>query len=94
VPGRRDAEIDRTPYRVLLRGPEGSKPLGVIWRGAAEPGDYPRAKPVILGLLRSPFEPRVAVVAMQKVVGTEAVEATAVTVMGGRLDRGWRKEAP
>ena len=94
VPGRRDAEIDRTPYRVLLRGPEGSKPVGVIWRGAAEPGDYPRAKPVILGLLRSPFEPRVAVVATQKVVGTEAVEATAVTVMGGRLDRGWRKEAP
>jgi hypothetical protein len=47
-----------------------------------------------VGLLRSPFQPRVAVVAMQKVVGIEAVEFMDVTVMGGRLDRGWRQESP
>ena len=91
--GPRDAELGKTPYRVLLRAPEGSKRLGVIWRVEQKSGDYPRTKPVILGLLRSPFEPRVAVVATQKVTGIEAVEATAVWIMGGRLDRGWHNEA-
>jgi hypothetical protein len=68
--------------------------VGVLWHVEVESGESPRAKPVIVGLLRSPFEPRVAVVAMQKVVGIEAVEFMDVTVMGGRLDRGWRQESP
>jgi len=94
VAGKRDPEMARTPYRVLLRGPEGSKQLGRLWRVESESGEAPRAAPVVVGLLRSPFEPRVAVLATQKVIGVEAVEATMVTVLGGRLDRGWRKEAP
>ena len=94
VAGQRDPQGSRTPYRVWLRGPEGSKPIGQLWRVEAESGESPRAAPVVVGLLRSPFEPRVAVVAMQKVIGIEAVEATMVTVLGGRLDRGWSQQAP
>jgi hypothetical protein len=94
VAGRPIEEKSRMPYRVLLRGPEGSKQVGVLWRVEVSSGKDPRAKPVIVGLLRSPFERRVAVVAMQKVTGIEAVQFMDMIVLGGRLDRGWRKEAP
>jgi hypothetical protein len=72
---------DPNVYDVLLHGPEGNKKLGVI-----RPGDDVYW-PQIAGLLRSPFEPRVAVT-----LGAQAgdkVRGMRFRFYGGRLDKGW-----
>jgi hypothetical protein len=40
-------------------------------------------------MLRNPFERRVAVFILQHMSGTEGVEIPIVTVLGGRLDKGF-----
>ena len=91
APGRRDREAYKTPYRVLLGGKDGVKQLGILWRVEVDSGQAPLGVPKLAGILRSPFEPRVAVLATQQMMGTEGVELTMVKVLGARLDRGWRK---
>ena len=89
--GRRDRKAYKTPYRVLLRGKDGVKQLGTLWRVEVDSGDAPLGVPKLAGILRSPFEPRVAVLVTQQMIGTEGAELTMVRVLGARLDRGWRK---
>jgi hypothetical protein len=92
VIGRRDREAYKTPYRVILRGKNGIKQLGVMWRVEADSGEPPLGAPKLAGILRSPYEARVAVLASQTMIGTEGAEITTVKVLGGRLDKGWRTE--
>jgi hypothetical protein len=92
APGRRDREGHKTPYRVLLRGKDGVKQLGILWRVEVDSGQPPLGVPKLAGILRSPFEQRVAVLATQQMIGDEGAEITMVKVLGGRLDRGWRQE--
>jgi hypothetical protein len=89
--GRRDREASKTPYRVLLRGRDGVKQLGTLWRVEVDSGQAPLGVPKLAGILRSPFEPRVAVLVTQQMIGDEGAELTMVKVLGARLDRGWRK---
>jgi hypothetical protein len=93
VAGRRDPERQKTPHRVVLRGSGGTKEVGIAWQVEAGSGEPPLGKPALVGLMRSPYEPRVAVLCRQQMVATEGVELTMVTVFGGRLDRGWRATA-
>ena len=88
--GRRDREASKTPYRVLLRGKDGVKQLGTLWRVEVDSGDAPLGVPKLAGILRSPFEPRVAVLVTQQMIGDEGAALTRVRVLGARLDRGWR----
>lgn len=90
VAGKRDADRQRIPYRVVLRGSGGEKTLGTVWRIEAESGQPPLGEPTLAGIIRSPLEPRVAVLCRQQMVGTEGAALTMLKVMGGRLDRGWR----
>ena len=90
VAGRRDREAHKTPYRVMLRGKDGVKQLGVLWKVDVDSGEPPVGPPKLAGILRSPFEARVAVVVTQQMVATEGAEISLVKVLGGRLDRGWR----
>ena len=92
APGRRDREGHKTPYRVLLRGKDGVKQVGILWRVDVDSGQPPLGVPKLGGILRSPFEPRVAVLATQQMIGDEGSEITMVKILGARLDRGWRKE--
>ncbi|HEX2731354.1 MAG TPA: hypothetical protein VHM70_07115 [Polyangiaceae bacterium] len=92
VAGRHDEETDKTPHDVVLRGPEGWKKLGVVWQVGRDSGMYVREKPIVRGLLRSPFEERVAVIVTQKGIDTEAAEVELLHVFGSRLDRRWHKD--
>jgi hypothetical protein len=87
--GRPDPERHRTSYRVTLQGREGTKQLGVLFRVGVESGEPPLSAPTLLGIMRSPWEPRIAVLCRQTMTGTEGAAITVITVMGGRLDRGW-----
>lgn len=90
--GARDRQTEKTPYQIALDGKDGTKRIGVVWRVWPESGAPPVSEPKLAGILRSPFEPRVAVVLTQRTVGVEAQESTVVTVLGGRLDRGWQRD--
>jgi hypothetical protein len=85
-PGRRDPESGKTRYEVLLRGRAGGKRLGSVWRVDEESGEPPVGAPKLLGTVRSPHGPRVAVLIMQEMIGTEGAQVTLVEVFGGRLD--------
>jgi hypothetical protein len=62
-----------------------------LWKVEVDSGQDPLAAPETKGLLRSPWEPRVAVVVTQKLTGTEGLLVTMVSMLGGRLDTGWRR---
>jgi len=87
--GRRDPEANKIRYDVILRGQQGQKLVGTVWRVGGDSGEDPVEAPRLLGIVRSPFEPRVAVLVTQQMIGTEGVSITLVNVFGGRLDEGW-----
>lgn len=89
--GKRNRETFKTPFSVVLRARDGSsKVVGTLWKVEVDSGDDPLAAPEAKGLLRSPWEPRVAVVVTQKLTGTEGLFVTMVSMLGARLDTGWR----
>jgi hypothetical protein len=59
-------------------------------RVEVDSGQPPLGVPKLAGILRSPFEPRVAVLVTQQMIGDEGARLTVVKVLGARLDRGWR----
>ena len=87
--GMPNADNGKTPYDVILRSKVGGKRLGSVFRVDVTAGEPPMGEPKIRGMLRNPFERRVAVFVLQDMVGTEGVEIPIVTVLGGRLDKGF-----
>ena len=85
-PGRRDPDKGKTRFEVLLRGRASARSIGWIWRVEEQSGESPIGAPKLLGVVRSPHEPRVAVLVIQQMIGTEGVEVTLVKVLGGQLD--------
>ncbi len=88
-PGSPDAESGKTPYDVILRGHAGGKRLGSLYRVDVTAGEPPLGEPKIRGMLRNPFERRVAVFVTQDMVGSEGIQIPVVKVLGGRLDKGF-----
>ena len=87
--GAPDAESGKTPYDVILRSRAGVKVLGSVYRIDVTAGEPPLGEPKIRGMLRNPFERRVAVFVTQEMVGAEGVATPVVRVLGGRLDKGF-----
>jgi hypothetical protein len=76
-------------YDVILRGRAGAKRIGSVETVDAAP----KTAPKIAGIVRSPFEPRVAVAVTQEAGSTEGTKGATVTTVkffGGRLDKGWK----
>jgi hypothetical protein len=88
-PGSPDAESGKTPYDVILRGRAGGKRLGSVYRVDVTAGEPPIGEPRIRGMLRNPFERRVAVFVTQEMVGSDGMQIPVVRVLGGRLDKGF-----
>jgi len=88
-PGSPDAESGKTPYDVILRGHSGGKRLGSLYRVDVTAGEPPLGEPKIRGMLRNPFERRIAVFVTQDMVGSEGIQIPVVKVLGGRLDKGF-----
>ncbi len=88
-PGSPDAESGKTPYDVILRGRAGGKRLGSVYRVDVTAGEPPIGEPRIRGMLRNPFERRVAVFVTQDMVGSDGMQIPVVRVLGGRLDKGF-----
>ena len=88
-PGLPNADNGKTPYDVILRSKIGGKRLGSVFRVDITAGEPPLGEPRIRGMLRNPFERRVAIFVLQDMTGTEGVEIPIVTVLGGRLDKGF-----
>jgi hypothetical protein len=88
-PGLPDADTGKTPYDVILRSRAGVKRLGSVLRVDISAGEPPLSEPQVRGMLRNPFERRVAVFVLQNMVGTEGIEIPVVKVLGGRLDKGF-----
>jgi hypothetical protein len=89
--GHSDPEIGKTPYQVILRGKTGTKDVGSVQKVDVASGEPPVGAPKLLGMLKSPLEPRVAVLVTQEMIGTEGVKVTVVSIFGGRLDKRWTK---
>jgi hypothetical protein len=71
---------------VVLRAAAGEKKIGALTQvGGAAP-------PSVLGFLRSPFEPRVAVAVSQ--APANARRGPTIHFFGGRLDKRWKPLAP
>jgi hypothetical protein len=87
--GASDAQTGKTPYDVILRSHNGGKRLGSVVRVDVTAGEPPLSEPKIRGMLRNPFERRVAVFVTQEMIGTEGVEIPVLKVLGGRLDKGF-----
>ncbi len=88
-PGSPDAESGKTPYDVILRAKGGGKRLGSLYRVEVTAGEPPLGEPKIRGMLRNPFERRVAVFVTQDMVGSDGLQIPVVKVLGGRLDKGF-----
>ena len=88
-PGSPDAESGKIPYDVILRGRAGGKRLGSLYRVDVTAGEPPLGEPKIRGMLRNPFERRVAVFVTQDMVGSDGIQIPVVKVLGGRLDKGF-----
>jgi hypothetical protein len=88
-PGLPNAENGKTPYDVILRSKIGGKRLGSVFRVDITAGEPPLGEPKIRGMLRNPFERRVAIFVLQDMIGADGVEIPIVTVLGGRLDKGF-----
>jgi hypothetical protein len=84
-----DADNGRVTYDVILHARAGSKRIASIEQDQAPPGANPAGPPKILGIVRSPFESRVAVGVLQEVVGSGGGRVTRVQFFGGRLDKGF-----
>ena len=69
-------------YDVILRGRAGAKRIGSVEK--IDPA------PKIAGIVRSPFEPRVAVAVTQETASADGAKVTLVKFFGGRLDKGWK----
>ena len=87
--GATDAESGKTPYDVILRSRNGGKRLGSVYRVDVTAGEPPLSEPQIRGMLRNPFERRVAVFVTQSMIGSEGVEIPVLKVLGGRLGKGF-----
>jgi hypothetical protein len=88
-PGLPDVESGKTPYDVILRSRAGGKRLGSVYRVDITAGEPPLGEPQVRGMLRNPFERRVAVFVTQDMVGADGAEIPVVRVLGGRLDKGF-----
>jgi len=88
-PGLPNSETGKTPYDVILRSRTGGKVLGSVYRVDITAGEPPLGEPQIRGMLRNPFERRVAIFILQAMAGSEGVEIPVVSVLGGRLDKGF-----
>jgi hypothetical protein len=88
-PGLPNADTGKTPYDVILRSRVGGKRLGSVYRVDVTAGEPPLGEPQIRGMLRNPFERRVAIFILQPMTAAEGVEIPVVTVLGGRLDKGF-----
>jgi hypothetical protein len=80
-PSPADAGTRQGAVDVILRGLPGEKKIGVL------PHPSSGAPPSVLGFLRSPFEPRVAVAIVQP--RDAARHGPALRFFGGRLDKRW-----
>ncbi|HEY7373676.1 MAG TPA: hypothetical protein VIF57_16055, partial [Polyangia bacterium] len=80
-PGSKAGSID-----VVLRAAAGEKKIGALTQAGGG------AAPAVLGLLRSPFEPRVAVAVSQ--AQANARRGPTIHFFGGRLDKRWKPPAP
>jgi hypothetical protein len=87
--GASDPESGKTPYDVILRSRTGGKRLGSVYRVDVTAGEPPLGEPQIRGMLRNPFERRVAIFVTQAMTGSEGIEITVVKVLGGRLGKGF-----
>jgi hypothetical protein len=80
----RTAEGTRT-FEVWLSRNDGARRLGVVEQAYVESGRDPTTAPRVLGVLASPFEPRIAVLIRQDRIGIEAAVVPLVRVLGSRL---------
>ena len=87
--GASDPQSGRTPFDVILRSRNGGKRLGSVYRVDVTAGEPPLSEPRIRGMLRNPFERRVAVFLTQAMTGAEGIEITVIKVLGGRLGKGF-----
>ena len=83
--GKSRPDTGRIPYVLALHVREGVQRLGPLWQVAPDSGEPPVGAPKMLGFLRSPSEPRIAVIVTQEMLGTEGVAVTLVHVLGGLL---------
>jgi hypothetical protein len=77
---------------LILRGRAGSKRIASLPDAQAAPGGNTAGAPKVLGIVRSPFERRVAVAVAHDVVATNGAHSTVVQFFGGRLDKGWKSD--
>jgi hypothetical protein len=87
---RAGGEDGTTSYDVILRGHGGTKRIGSVDQVEPASGKEAVGAPRIAGIVRSPFEPRVAVAVTQEAGSTEGPKVTVVKFFGGRLDKGWK----
>jgi hypothetical protein len=87
--GAPDGASGKTPYDVILRSRAGGKILGSVYRVDMTAGEPPLGEPKIRGMLRNPFERRVAVFITQDMIGGGGIVTPVVSVLGGRLDKGF-----
>jgi hypothetical protein len=87
--GAPDGVTGKTPYDVILRSRAGGKILGSVYRVDVSAGEPPLGEPKIRGMLRNPFERRVAVFITQEMIGSSGIVTLVVSVLGGRLDKGF-----
>ena len=67
----------------------GGKRLGSLYRVDVTAGEPPLGEPKIRGMLRNPFERRVAVFVTQDMANSAGIQVPVVRVLGGRLDKGF-----
>jgi hypothetical protein len=79
----RTADATRT-FEVWLSQNGGTRQLGVVEQAYVESGRDPTTAPRVLGVLTSPFEPRIAVLIRQDRIGTEAAVVPLIRVFGSR----------
>jgi hypothetical protein len=83
-----------TRHEVWLKEDKNSKRLGVLREFAVESGRDPVGPPSVIGALRSPWEPRLAVLIRQDETEMEGAIAPLIRVMGAQLDAGWTSSGP
>jgi len=91
---RAENEAGQGPHDLILRGHAGSKRIASLVEGEAAPGENVVGAPKVLGIVRSPFEQRVAVAVTRETLGAQGSRKTVVQFFGGRLDKGWKADAP
>jgi len=79
----------QTLHTMIMKTTKGQKTLGTVRQVDPDTGQDPISAPKLVGLLKSPFEQRVAVLFYQETQGAEATTNCALQVFGSRLDKGW-----